>query len=41
LPDSFIEHGAQAKLLAQFGLDADGVAAAALELVPQPSALAG
>ena len=41
LPDRFIEHGAQAKLLSQFGLDADGVAAAALELVPQPSALAG
>jgi 1-deoxy-D-xylulose-5-phosphate synthase len=41
LPDHFIEHGAQAKLLHQFGLDADAVAAAALELVPASSALAG
>ena len=41
LPDRFIEHGAQAKLLAQLGLDADGVAAAALELAPLTSALAG
>jgi 1-deoxy-D-xylulose-5-phosphate synthase len=42
LPDSFIEHGAQARLLAGFGLDAEGVAAAALELTSQQSnALAG
>lgn len=41
LPDHFIEHGLQAKLLAQFGLDADGVAAAALEMVPASKALAG
>jgi 1-deoxy-D-xylulose-5-phosphate synthase len=41
LPDHFIEHGAQAKLLHQFGLDADAVAATALELVPASSALAG
>ena len=41
LPDHFIEHGAQAKLLHQFGLDADAVAAAALELAPASSALAG
>jgi len=41
LPDRFIEHGAQATLLQQFGLDADSVAAAALELCPARSALAG
>jgi 1-deoxy-D-xylulose-5-phosphate synthase len=42
LPDSFIEHGAQAKLLAGFGLDAEGVTDAALELTSQQSnALAG
>ena len=28
LPDSFIEHGDPAKLLAMNGLDADGIAAA-------------
>ena len=41
LPDRFIEHGAPAKLLAQFGLDAEGIAAAALEMVPASKALAG
>jgi 1-deoxy-D-xylulose-5-phosphate synthase len=41
LPDHFIEHGAQANLLHQFGLDADAVADAALEMVPASSALAG
>ena len=41
LPDNFIQHGAQAKLLQQFGLDAESVADAALELVPASSALAG
>ncbi len=43
LPDTFVEHGPQAKLLAGFGLDADGVAAAAREVLgtrPE-SALAG
>jgi 1-deoxy-D-xylulose-5-phosphate synthase len=43
LPDTFIEHGPQATLLNRFGLDADGVAAAARELLgtrPE-SALAG
>jgi 1-deoxy-D-xylulose-5-phosphate synthase len=43
LPDSYLEHGAQASLLASFGLDAAGIAAAARALVPAPprSALAG
>jgi 1-deoxy-D-xylulose-5-phosphate synthase len=41
LPDQFIEHGVQAKLLSQFGLDPDGVVSAALELIPATSALAG
>ena len=41
LPDHFIEHGAQATLLTHFGLDPQGVAAAALELVPAADALAG
>jgi 1-deoxy-D-xylulose-5-phosphate synthase len=47
LPDRFIEHGPQATLLAEFGLTPEGVAAAALELVPgevsgaAASALAG
>jgi 1-deoxy-D-xylulose-5-phosphate synthase len=44
LPDHFIEHGAQATLLSRFGLDADGVAAAARELLGSSaphSALAG
>jgi 1-deoxy-D-xylulose-5-phosphate synthase len=41
LPDHFIEHGAQAHLLHQFGLDPDAVADAALEMVPASSALAG
>jgi 1-deoxy-D-xylulose-5-phosphate synthase len=41
LPDQFIEHGAQAALLGQFGLDADGVAAAALTLLPATEVLAG
>jgi 1-deoxy-D-xylulose-5-phosphate synthase len=33
LPDTFIEHGPPATLLAGFGLDAEGVAGAALELL--------
>ena len=43
LPDSFIEHGAQPLLLHKFGLDADGVAEAARELLRthRPSVLAG
>jgi 1-deoxy-D-xylulose-5-phosphate synthase len=43
LPDGFVEHGAQGLLLSGFGLDAEGIAAAARELlgsVPE-SALAG
>jgi 1-deoxy-D-xylulose-5-phosphate synthase len=43
LPDSFIEHGAQPLLLHKFGLDADGIAAAAREILRthRPSVLAG
>ena len=42
LPDRFIEHGAQAELLSQFGLDAHGVVRAAVELVATvPAAFAG
>jgi 1-deoxy-D-xylulose-5-phosphate synthase len=43
LPDSFIEHGAQTLLLHRLGLDADGVVAAARELLltHRPSVLAG
>jgi 1-deoxy-D-xylulose-5-phosphate synthase len=41
LPDRFIEHGAQATLLGQLGLDADGIAAAALTLLPAAEVLAG
>ena len=42
LPDGFIEHGAQAQLLSQFGLDADGIVRAAVELVATvPAAFAG
>ena len=41
LPDQFIEHGAQAALLGQLGLDADGIAAAALALLPATEVLAG
>jgi 1-deoxy-D-xylulose-5-phosphate synthase len=43
LPDSFIEHGAQALLLHRFGLDAEGVVTAARELLhaDRPSVLAG
>ena len=41
LPDHFIEHGAQGSLLAQFGLDADGIVAAALALLPATEVLAG
>jgi len=35
LPDTFIEHGAQAPLLSGFGLDAEGIAAAALAALQQ------
>ncbi len=43
LPDTFIEHGAQALLLHRFGLDAEGVVTAARELLHanRPSVLAG
>ncbi|MFN2583031.1 MAG: 1-deoxy-D-xylulose-5-phosphate synthase [Candidatus Dormibacteria bacterium] len=42
LPDRFIEHGAQAQLLSQLGLDADGIVTAAAELVASvPTAVAG
>jgi 1-deoxy-D-xylulose-5-phosphate synthase len=41
LPDVFVEHGAPAALHAQFGLDAEAVAQAALELIPTSGALAG
>ena len=41
LPDRFIEHGAQGALLGQLGLDADGIAAAALALLPAAEVLAG
>jgi 1-deoxy-D-xylulose-5-phosphate synthase len=43
LPDSFIEHGHQGRLLSGFGLDADGVVEAARELLRRgtESALAG
>ena len=43
LPDSFIEHGAQPLLLHKLGLDAEGVASAARELLRtnRPSVLAG
>jgi 1-deoxy-D-xylulose-5-phosphate synthase len=41
LPDNFIEHGTQSALLGQLGLDADGIAAAALALLPATEVLAG
>jgi len=41
LPDHFIEHGAQGSLLAKMGLDANGIAAAALALIPAGEVLAG
>ena len=42
LPDRFIEHGAQAALLSQLGLDAHGVVKAALEVAGTvPAAFAG
>jgi len=41
LPDRFIEHGAQGSLLSQLGLDADGIVAAALALLPAAEVLAG
>ena len=41
LPDRFIEHGAQAALLGQLGLDADGIVAAGLALLPATEVLAG
>jgi 1-deoxy-D-xylulose-5-phosphate synthase len=33
IPDRFVEHGGQALLLAELGLDADGVARSARELL--------
>ncbi len=43
LPDSFIEHGAQSLLLHKFGLDVDGIAEAAREVLRthRPTVLAG
>jgi 1-deoxy-D-xylulose-5-phosphate synthase len=41
LPDRFIEHGAQGALLEQLGLDAEGIVAAALALLPAAEVLAG
>jgi 1-deoxy-D-xylulose-5-phosphate synthase len=41
LPDRFIEHGVQGALLGQLGLDADGIVAAALALLPATEVLAG
>jgi 1-deoxy-D-xylulose-5-phosphate synthase len=41
LPDQFIEHGTQAALLGQYGLDAEGIVAAALVLLPATEVLAG
>ena len=42
LPDRFIEHGDPSSLLAQFGLDRDGVAAAALDVIRVvPASVAG
>jgi len=41
LPDQFIEHGAQAALLGQHHLDADGIVAAVLALLPATEVLAG
>ena len=41
LPDRFIEHGAPAALLGQFGLDADGIVATVLALLPAAEVLAG
>ncbi len=43
IPDHFIEHGAQALLLHELGLDAEGIAAAGRELLHahRPSVLAG
>jgi transketolase C-terminal domain/subunit len=43
LPDAFVEHGAQGSLLKGFGLDPDGVAAAARALLGSgtETALAG
>jgi len=37
LPDEFVEHATQAELRAQYGLDAPGIARAALTLSPQPA----
>jgi 1-deoxy-D-xylulose-5-phosphate synthase len=37
LPDEFVEHATQAELRAQHGLDAAGIARAALTLSPQPA----
>ncbi len=41
LPDRFIEHGVQGALLGQLGLDAGGIVAAALALLPATEVLAG
>jgi 1-deoxy-D-xylulose-5-phosphate synthase len=40
LPDAFVEHGPPATLLASFGLDAEGIAAAARELLGSASGTA-
>jgi 1-deoxy-D-xylulose-5-phosphate synthase len=36
IPDEFVEQGSQAQLRAKYGLDAEGIARKALELIPQP-----
>lgn len=44
IPDRFVEHGSQATLLSQFGLDSEGITAAALAVLPaerRTSVLAG
>jgi 1-deoxy-D-xylulose-5-phosphate synthase len=40
LPDRYLEHGPQGPLLSSFGLDAAGIAAAARQVAPAPSASA-
>jgi 1-deoxy-D-xylulose-5-phosphate synthase len=36
LPDAFVEHGERGELLAELGLDADGIAARARALLGKP-----
>jgi len=37
IPDEFVEQGSQARLRANYGLDAEGIARKVLELFPQPA----